>query len=59
MPVKYSHVVGSEDVLMEYELKSGSALSSISKIQQNLPYFPPLAAISTYFLLIPYQNKLE
>jgi len=52
-------VVGSEDVLMEYELKSGSALSSISKIQQNLPYFPPLAAISTYFLLIPYQNKLE
>jgi hypothetical protein len=54
---EYAYLAGFND-LIAVAIKEAEGNPNISKIQQNLPCFPSLATISTYFLLIGYQNKL-
>ena len=60
LPVEYSHAVGSEDALMEYELKSGSASSEPEEeevVGSGSCYIPEEAASD--FASLPYQSTLD
>jgi hypothetical protein len=61
LPVEYSHAVGSEDVLMEYDLKSGSVSSEYSEEEEVVGsgscYIPEEAA--AHFTSLLYQSMLD